>query len=44
MIEDYEKCGLPIEEEFRKIQESLGISDLGYEGRSSKPKISQMDV
>ena len=43
MIEEYEKCGLPIEEEFKKIQESLGISDMEYEGKNSKLELPQMD-
>ena len=39
MMEEFEKCGLPIEEEFRQIQESLGISDMGYEAQSSRPEV-----
>ena len=32
-----------IEEELKKIQESLGIYDMGYEAQSLRPKIPQMD-
>ena len=34
MIEEYEKLGLPTEEEFRNIQERLGILDMGHEDQS----------
>ena len=43
MIEEFEKFGLPSEEEFTHLQETLGISDMGLEGQSSKSDLSHMD-
>lgn len=43
MIDEFEKFGLPNDEEFKHLQETLGISDMGLEGQSSKSALSHMD-
>lgn len=43
MIEEFERCGLPSEEEFMQLQETMGISGMGLEGPSTHSDMPQIN-